>query len=698
MNFELSFTPTFYNESLNVPKHISRLVSQKLKILAEDPYSAHGDSKKLKGYLNVYRARVGDYRIFYSIGQNWVKLLSVRKRDERTYEDELPDAILPASAPDPETLEPRVVPAEYTPPPPVAERNPEPVIQPSAALPYQLTSDMLTLWHIPSEYHATALAAHTEDDLLELSIPERYTARILDNLFPRSLEAISAQPEYVLPTAEAVEHFTEEDLSSFLLRLTPEQQALVNQDRVGPTLVKGGPGTGKSTLAMYRVQRLLDQGVTSILFTTYTNALVGYSEQLLSHLLGRPPAECGVKVTTVDSLAAHYYARGSGWPIFATEGQALHLLDLALHEADIPAANLFDRQARLQGLTRLGREYLLEEFLSVIEAWGIQSASDYLAVERHGRRTALKATLREALWAVYEHWRRLMHEQNIVLSEQIRRGALEVAAALPQKPYQALVVDEAQDLSPTALRFLLQLVENTNHVYLTADASQSLYQRGFSWKQVHADLSMSGRTILLRRNYRNTAHIAAACATILAESSAGDAESIAQEYAIQQGDPPMVRLTHNPADEAATIRAFFQAAARQFHMPAHSGAVLCMSKAAGEQLARRLSDLGLPAVFQTGRDIDITAHNIKVLTIHSAKGLEFPFVAVIGLEAGRFPRITEGLPAEEQAAVDDEQRRLFFVGCSRAMRALLVCGPREAPSSFLTQLQPPIWAWEGDNT
>jgi len=33
------------------------------------------------------------------------------------------------------------------------------------------------------------------------------------------------------------------------------------------------------------VQRLLKQGVTSVLFTTYTNALVNYSEQLLTRLL-----------------------------------------------------------------------------------------------------------------------------------------------------------------------------------------------------------------------------------------------------------------------------------------------------------------------------------------------------------------------------------------------------------------------------
>jgi mRNA-degrading endonuclease RelE of RelBE toxin-antitoxin system len=42
---------------------VSKAITKKLEILASDPYSACGDAKKLKGYDNVYRVRVGDYRI-----------------------------------------------------------------------------------------------------------------------------------------------------------------------------------------------------------------------------------------------------------------------------------------------------------------------------------------------------------------------------------------------------------------------------------------------------------------------------------------------------------------------------------------------------------------------------------------------------------------------------------------------------------
>lgn len=690
--YELSFTTTFYNESLNLPKQVSKLVVQKLKVLARDPHSAQGDAKKLKDYANVYRARVGDYRVFYSIGQGWVKLLSVRKRDERTYEDDLPAVEPPSSTPDSEALTPHAAPAMpfHLPAPDTVNTTPEMSVA-GQPLPYALSEALLMQWHIPEAHWPALLAVSTEDALLDLAIPERYVSRVLDNLFPRPLTAISVQPDYVLPTPEDVERFAEEDLSTFLLKLTPEQELLVAQDRHGPTLVKGGPGTGKSTLAIYRVRRLLEQGVQPVLFTTYTNALVSYSEQLLTHLLGRPPAECGVKVSTVDGLAAHYYARGAGWPNFATEGQALDCLDTAMQEADIPAANVFDRQVRLQSLDRLGRAYLLQEFTAVIEAWGINTAGEYLTVERRGRRTPLKSSVREAVWAVYTCWRERMREQNIVLTEQIRRGALEAALALDNKPYQALIIDEAQDLSPVALRFLLALVDSPEHVYLTADASQSLYQRGFSWKQIHADLNVAGRTILLKRNYRNTAQIIAACASILAGNAVGDAESLAQEPSPHTGEPPLIQLVAHEADEAEAVRAFLSEAAHRYRLPIHTGAVLCGGQVTGKQLALRLTKLGISAVFQSGKAIDITARQVKVLTLHSAKGLEFPFVAIVGLDEGRLPRHDADLRPDEQAAARDEQRRLFYVGCSRAMRALLVCGSHAEPSTFLDPLTPPLW-------
>ena len=79
------------------------------------------------------------------------------------------------------------------------------------------------------------------------------------------------------------------------------------------------------------------------------------------------------------------------------------------------------------------------------------------------------------------------------------------------------------------------------------------------------------------------------------------------------------------------------------------------------------------------------------LTLHAAKGLEFPFVVVLRLENGSFPHDTSHLPAEEMITALDQQRRLFYVGCARAMRALMVCGSLTSPSAFTEPLVAPFW-------
>lgn len=695
--WELSFTPTFYNEQLNLPQAIQKKISKTLNVLKIDPISAQGDAKKLKGYKNnVYRVRIGDYRLFYTFAQGWVKLLSVRKRDERTYELDLSDVDNSSSLPDSNLLDPQAQdPPEVIRVQDYTSSNISGTLEPSnlqtTSLPFELTETLLKQWQIPKEYWPGILAAQNCEAILELPIPDQYLSRIVDNLYPRSIEDILKDREYVLSHPEDLDRFVDSSLTHFLLKLDPEQEKLKDFGKHGPVLVKGGPGTGKSTLAIYRVQKLLDQGYQAILFTTYTKALVTYSEQLLTQLIEQPLETVGVKVATVDSLTYQHYVQTYGKPRIATDENSLDILKKALQRAEIPAKNSFDRAGRRQSLERMGLPYLLQEIEEVIGGWGINTLDDYLNLERRGRGFPLQAKLREALWSVYQTWQIQMNQSGYITWPQIRLKALDLVKKLAKPPYQAVVIDEAQDLSPVALRFLLALVPSLDGIYLTADASQSLYQRGFSWKQIHTDLKVMGRTLLLKRNYRNTAQIIAACTQILENTEAGDAECINQEPSPYQGAIPEIVLIDSVDQEAQLIYSFFVDSAKRHRLPLHGGAVLSPNMPVGKAIAKRLMQLGLEARFVSGKKIDLNATYIKVLTLHSAKGLEFPFVAIVRLEEGKFPHFDANVPADEIEAIVDEQRRLFYVGCSRAMRALLVSGSRSKPSSFLEGLTEPHW-------
>lgn len=97
----------------------------------------------------------------------------------------------------------------------------------------------------------------------------------------------------------------------------------------------------------------------------------------------------------------------------------------------------------------------------------------------------------------------------------------------------------------------------------------------------------------------------------------------------------------------------------------------------GEDLASFLSELSLGAEVDA---FDPRADRIALLTLHASKGLEFPVVFIVGCEDGLLPL---RLPDTDES----EERRLFFVGMTRAQSSLYLSSTRRRdPSPFLAAI------------
>ena len=119
----------------------------------------------------------------------------------------------------------------------------------------------------------------------------------------------------------------------------------------------------------------------------------------------------------------------------------------------------------------------------------------------------------------------------------------------------------------------------------------------------------------------------------------------------------------------------------------------------GESLAEMVSHLTLQDVLDRQED-DSGGDQVHLMTLHSAKGLEFPCVFLVGMEEELLPHRTS---IEEETI--EEERRLAYVGITRARRLLTISFARRRrkygeitacePSRFLEELPPEELLWEG---
>ncbi|TAL48831.1 ATP-dependent DNA helicase PcrA [Patescibacteria group bacterium] len=119
--------------------------------------------------------------------------------------------------------------------------------------------------------------------------------------------------------------------------------------------------------------------------------------------------------------------------------------------------------------------------------------------------------------------------------------------------------------------------------------------------------------------------------------------------------------------------------------------------ASGEGVVRLLTEAALASEQD---DLERPKKGVKLMTVHAAKGLEFDYVFITGLEEGLFPHERDTAITAEEA---EEERRLFYVALTRARKKIFLSytqirtlyGTRQIniPSEFITDI-PERWIIE----
>jgi superfamily I DNA/RNA helicase/mRNA-degrading endonuclease RelE of RelBE toxin-antitoxin system len=675
----LTQKPSFYAEFAALPDRTRKKATK----IIDQLYRTHGrvdGMRKLARVSDAYRVHVDDFRLIYIKRAGDVMILCIRPRKDVYKSLDWIDEEQIGASDSFDDLRPSAL--------------GDGANHKNGLLPQDLTSELLASWRIPSPHHAALARCKDEDDLLDARVPYDVLSRVIDLLWPATFTQLENSPSLITPLPSELERYVGGELTTFLLRLDDEQKRIAELNLLGaagPTLVKGGPGSGKSTVALYRIRRLLEEHAGSmfdapkILFTTYTNALAKANKDLLKSLLGSGADQ--VTVATLDKLARRVVSACER--VETIIGESNEATWKLLEESKLRAGNL-------SPVADLSDAYLIEEIFEVLEAQNIATEEAYLAARRHGRQAPLGKERRKAVWRLYEAFLEGMLEQNMQTWEGLkRRAAALVRDGEYAERFDYVIVDEAQDLTPNGMRLVVELSREPWGLYLTADANQSLYNKGHSWTSIHPDLKVTGRTHILKRNYRNTREISLAVRDMLDKIDGSDHEANWVEGGLPGQKPQIVEVT--PADEVNTIARVIRNACRQHRQPFTNVAILVagdQERAAtrGVEVAKQLTGSGLKANYMSSNALRLDANCVKVISMHTSKGLEFPVVVIVDMNESVLPRTLTHLPPQEASEEERKDRRLFFVAASRAMRSLTIVAHQNERSRFLDDL--PAGTWE----
>jgi hypothetical protein len=254
---------------------------------------------------------------------------------------------------------------------------------------------------------------------------------------------------------------------------------------------------------------------------------------------------------------------------------------------------------------------------------------------------------------------------------------------IPRAQYGAVLIDEGHDFEADWLKLITQMIDPaTNSLLLLYDDAQAIYTRkrgkNFSFKRlgIHAQ----GRTTILRVNYRNTNEILS-CAYNFAKEILTPTESgedgvplVKPEMGGRHGDTPqLARLPSLDAEAKHIVRELTKM--HDSGTPWQDMAVLYPASFIADELAAEFTAAGVPFEWlkdSRSKRYKASHPSIKLMTLNSSKGLEFPTVAIAGIGH---------LPFREDEA---EDARILYVGMTRATEHLLMTASKE--SRFVSRL------------
>ncbi|AFQ16716.1 3'-5' exonuclease [Bacillus thuringiensis] len=466
--------------------------------------------------------------------------------------------------------------------------------------------------------------------------------------------------------------------------LTQKQKDCVTFKPLGSLLVRGIPGSGKSTIIMARAQYLRKHFPDeSVLIITFSRPLTNYVRQL-----SLKTGEYAIEASTFHSWAQSLL-KDTNYPHtklrLGKERNEIIQFAINIIKKNNPSANF-------PSIKSVKNErYALMQFISDEIEWikgsNIKNKDEYMSITRAGRGRDIRVTKkhRDTIYTVLQKYNELLQyhpKHQGIDSEDLARILLERINSVPinNRP-DHILIDEAQDLN--TLQLLSISTAARKSLTVGADKGQQIYRRTFTWKQAGIDVS-GNRSRFLNETFRSTKQIIQLANDFQAKDSlfVKDEDYIQAKEPETEGKLPEVCFCKDGATEKKVLLTHVQEIRTSF--PNHTIGVISSWNEDLDKAEESLKKTGVPVVKISSDQPDILSPGVKLVTSLSCKGLEFDHVIVMGLKQGKLPYINPN-PGEDEEDFLSRERKKFYVAMTRAKKTLLITAVQPY-SSFVNEL------------
>ncbi len=445
------------------------------------------------------------------------------------------------------------------------------------------------------------------------------------------------------------------------------QARALAMEGAGPVLVRGGPSSGRTALALARVEK-------SVLQSSFVpeRTLVLCAGPLSAACFRRRLVDAVGDVTA--SVVVSDFAGLCRSLLAAADIPARPVPDMFREGFLLDAIEVVRRRGARAALER-SPTFIADEIAQVVKGRALGDRRTYLDVERGGRFRPLDVRDRETLHDVYLEYQKRLDAAGYVDAEDLPIRGMKALDGGAQPGYDLVVIDDGQFLSRASLLLGRALAQPGDRVMLLLDESSRPHPLGFPMRE--AGLEVAGRSLELVGAKRVDPALTAFVDAMHRAEEDGAPAPIADVDVIERVAVPEFLEQFSAASRI--VKQWMAAG-----MKAASIAVVTRHTRDLAAAAAALRAQGIPATGAEDPERFAVREGVALLDVDDIRGLRFDGVVVVGVNDGTWPDVRSVDVADRFA-----DRRRLRVAASRADVRLAIVHEAGRLSPFIPPLKPP---------